>query len=251
MFSEGALDAEIVSAVEGEWRQHNVPLLFSHLGLARISSEAKQFVKDHQISLKRYIKHRFDARLRLVPMQRQGGGVVPFELTKEWTDSQLEEAFEKLQATRATSVPKRLSFKTEIWDAFIEPIPDGHHRVINLSSAVPVVRLDVEDAPKLDGDILIKQNEISSTPAGIRPDPEEARRAILEWGERHGLAREDLEAGAKQRPAKLSASGQKNSQDEKLSKSVEFLRSLSKEELIRVIIPGDVVLAILERAQSR
>lgn len=249
MFDESRLDAEILDAIETEWRDNHVPLLFSQLGLARLSEEAKSFVKDNQVSLKRHIKARLADRLRLLAMTREGGGVVPLEETAGLSDSQLEEAYARFRATKAPT-PRRVRFDPEIWNAFVTAVPEGSRRVASFAEGRPSVRLESQDVQLSDGDFPIESHDTAAapTPDGA-PDYDAARRAILDWASQHHVSRSQVEADPTQRFARSRQEEpvfRGGLRDTRSVGFLEILRALPKDQLARLNVPGDVVLSILE-----
>lgn len=255
MFDEGVLDAEILAAVRHVWHNETRPLLLSQLGLTALSDEAKEFVAEHSVSLKRHARQRLSEELRFVPMLRQGGGLAPAAETERMSDVDLERAYN----AAVSAIPKRarrIRFEREVWRAFADPLPDGTLRAINATVSPSAVRqLGVGDQ-LLPDELPVTANEtaISDAPDG-GVTAVAVERAILNWCAEMKIDPSDLAVTLPTRPASGSAgtAGPTRAHGGAPDSPgfADVLRSIPREQLARVSIPGDVLLSIVERLVGR
>lgn len=236
---------EIVSVVLAEWVERKLPMPLSSVG-SRISEAARVILRGQNITLRRFVADHLNDQIRLVPMRKQGGGVAPVAETATLSDSELEELYENRPQD------DQPQFFPVVWKAFREPIPDGTVRYL----VAPVGEKTGFRDVRVGGQAPIASYPIEPEYIVTKdaPNPNAATvDSINKWRDCHGVSldrlsytRQDL--SQVHHPDRQVRSRIPMRQSGDLS---DILLILTPEELARIQIPADIVLAALRRSQGR
>lgn len=257
-FSEQA-NEEIHREILKEWTTWQRPLLISQLG-SLLSSPTKAAISETGHGLKRYIQENLEGRVRLVPMKNRGGSVTPLEETRDYSDADLEELYNKRSepVSAAAQIPM---YWGDVWRGFQKDLDEGSVRYIVVeASGRPVVVDAPEGAALPEHAKLIERSDlVLSAPGEPRPSRISVQHAIENWCVREGVPsstfefirpqysqRPDAFAEPRKRTVAISSSG-----NDRVSPLMRGIDLLNRDELARISIPADLVLAILERSSSR
>ena len=253
MYSNEDLDHEIISAVKAQWIKDHCPLLISFLGLSHLSADAKKQLREEGVGLKRFVKNRLSDRVRFIPMIRHGGGFAPVEETNDITNAELEQAYSRVQAKKA--VVPHSSFDKALWAAFSDPMPPLNRRLAGFRDGRWHVRLASKDEPLAPDEVAIEPEDLPS----VMPDSSSTagaatRRALLEWSRKHRIDRVTINSTVAPRPVeapKPNVLSHSLASGEGADALVKLLQSLPKDQLARLMVPGDLIASILERMGLR
>lgn len=253
MYSNEDLDHEIVSAVKAQWTEDHCPLLISFLGLSHLSADAKKQLREEGVGLKRFVRNRLSDRVRFIPMIRHGGGFAPVEETNAITNAELEQAYLQVQAKKA--VVPHLPFDKALWAAFSDPMPPLSRRLAGFRDGQWHIRLASKDEPLEPDEVAIEPEDLPIVTANsFSTAGTVTRRALLEWCRKNRIDRATINSTAAPRPVKALRSNVLShslaSGDETAS-LVKLLQSLPKDQLARLMVPGDLIASILERMGLR
>lgn len=249
MANSSELTEEILRIVADEWKHKGLPLLLSVLG-ARLSESAKNHVRANNIALKRFISENASDRTRLLRMERHGGGVAPLAETDGMSDDRLEAIFESAAPLR--TMPR---YKFRVWRAFSDAVPVGARRFLSILASGVVQVTDTMEAEHLEGAHEVLSSDI--VPDDIERYASARHEAIVSWAARNGVDHSKLimvrtpEVPGVQRSVSIvsqSDSTPPTSSDAASASISRLLGLLTKDELARIQIPADLVLAVLERA---
>jgi hypothetical protein len=246
------LEQEIELAVSKEWEDKRKPILFSKLG-GRLSHEAREMIKADRIGLKRFVDAHLSAQIRVLPLERYGGGVAPREDTAELSDAELEAAFEK--DANAKTIPQ---YSFDVWSAFRRPLREDMKRYLRI---VPSGLAKALDIPALEqppaGAVEIHPSDLpASIFEGLLPSRQETHEAIVAWTKRVGFDETKLRhvptlifPGPTVR--QIAPQSLPSTEPAPSATFVEGLGMLTRDELARIQIPADLVLSMLERVKRR
>jgi hypothetical protein len=239
------ISEEILGVVQDEWARRTLPMPLSSVG-SKISEAARVILRGQNITLRRYIADHLRDKIRLVPMVKQGGGVAPAVETATQSDSELEDLY---QNRPQTDQPQ---FFPVVWKAFREPIAEGSGRYLTApvgrKTGFRDVRTGGEAPPEsypIEPEYIVPHDA---------PNPNATTVAsINKWRESHGVPLERLaytrqEQSYLHEPEREVRARSSARHDGDLS---EILLVLTPEELSRIQIPADIVLAALRRSQRR
>lgn len=258
MTSVASANDEITRIVGDAWdNPPGGPLLISKLGM-RLSPETKAVIASSGFGLKRYVQENLSDVIRFVPMRSRGGGVAPWAATKDLTDQQIEELYvERPEGTGAqSSVPK---YWGDVWRGFQTPLDDGTVRYVLLEAhGGPEVGTSSKDAPlPANAKLIDPKDLVLPSEDGTLPSRVTVHQAIENWCRREGVPVASLVftrlhpkrvVGTALIPERKLYSGTKGASS---NARLLGLHLLTREELARISIPADLVLAILERAGSQ
>lgn len=249
MYTLEDLKREITAATLQAWESERSPLLISKLGLSGLSDEARQYVREQKISLKRFVRTHLLDSLRLVPMPRHGGGVAPLASTAGLSDSQLDAMFTPKKPENEVETRQPL-FYSEVWAAFRDAVPDGQRRILRFEDDKPVIYLQPCEKPLPEGEYSIDNSDTAITSHPDRPaSAADIRAAITNWCEAKGVPFESL-----MRPTRVASAKKDIRRPSATLDSASFIavfRSIPREQLAKISFPGDAVLSILERLDRR
>lgn len=258
MHSSALANQEIEKAVTDEWnRSPGGPLLISKLGM-RLSPETKATISSSGYGLKRYVQEYLAETIRFVPMRSRGGGVVPSAKSEGLTDQQIEDRYvdRPESADPQNVIPK---YWGEVWRGFQTPLPEGTIRYVLLDAhGHPEVGTSQKDAQTPANAKLIDLNDlVLPKQDGLPPSRTAVHQAIENWCRREGVPVSSLiftRSQPKRPIASISALDRRPASGVKGEKNIAVslgLNLLTREELARINIPADLVLAILERVNSQ
>ncbi len=256
-FSE-RVDHEIVQRVREEWDERNRPLLISQLG-SRLSSEVKAILSSSGRGLKRYIQENLEGSVRIVPMRSRGGGVAPVDTSSDLSDGELEELFSSRSApSEGSAVPM---YWGDVWRGFQKPVPEGSVRYIlfDATGKPEVIDAPADAAHPTNAKLIGQGDVVLASEDEIRPPRSAVHQAIENWSLREGVPVGSLEfkRSTSSRRAESSTDAQRRSTSSVHSNRagtaslMHGLDVLSHDELKRINIPADLVLAMIERLGSR
>ena len=263
MISTEEANDEIAKIIVDEWEAHRRPLLISKLGML-VSPDAKLALAETGHGLKRYIEENLEKRVRLVPMRGRGGGAVPLEETKIYSDAQVEDLYVRRTDDAADQPPVPM-YWGDVWRGFQTELADGSVRYLRLeASGGPEVADAPEGAPLPAHARLIERNDLVLAKQGEpRPPRMSVHQAIENWCRRVGVPLDSVkfERAAHPRRAEPSVEPRRRPVDRSIRPNgrdrdtiaalVHAMDLLSRDELARINVPADLVLAILERSGSR
>ena len=257
------VNSEIEQFIDKEWNSFKRPLLISRLGVV-LSESAKLVLSSSGLGLKRYIEENLGDRVRVVPMKGRGGAAVPSIETRDYTDAEVENLYNNRPDPTAdqTSVPL---YWGDIWRGFQKELPESTVRYILIGVSG---RPEVADVPKGNpmpdnAKIIQRDDLVLSAPDEPRPSRIAVHQAIENWCRRENIPLKSvrfdtseqsrrLEAAAGPRKRSLNyTSSSTASEFDKFTSLMQGIDLLNRDELARISIPADLVLAILERSGSR
>jgi hypothetical protein len=241
--------AEVATQIEkivgSWWATHHAPLLLSKLG-ALLPPDTQSFFRLDRIPLKRFIEENLRSEVRLVSLPRFGAAAVPSVDTADASDSDLYHAFD---SRRTQVVTRRPRYGALIWEAFKTPLADGRRRFIRVSddNTVEVQETDV-DAPEGDAWIEVASEDLGHLSKSGFVSGSELDEAIRSWSEGKIEVERLLYHPHSRSHASLSRHSYRDSGTGTLESVIGGLRVFTPEELKRIQIPADVVVALLERS---
>jgi hypothetical protein len=257
-FSDQA-NEEIHRVILDEWITWQRPLLISQLG-SLLSPPTKAAISETGHGLKRYIQESLEDRVRLVPMKNRGGSVAPLKETRDYSDAELEELYNKRSEPVSSTVQIPM-YWGDVWRGFQKDLDEGSVRYIIVEpSGRPVVVDAPEGAALPEHAKLIERSDlVLSAPGEARPSRMSVQQAIENWCVREGVPSNTFEfirPQYSQRPEAFAEPAKKtaatvSSKNDRVSSLMRGIDLLNREELARISIPADLVLAILERSSSR
>lgn len=261
MTSESPADREIAKVILDEWERSGRPLLTSRLGM-RLTADTKAELSASGHGLKRYIQENLSDVVRIVPLRGRGGGVAPIVETENLTDQQIEERF----VSRPDVIDSRFTIPKywgDVWRGFQTPLPENAVRYILLEAfGGPVVQTTSKDASMPPNAKLIDTNDLVLPEAnGPLPPKIAVHRSIENWCLRESVPIGSLvysrpENSTEGHPGAVEAQRSTNKtatggRSDRSSFLMQGLNLLNRDELSRINIPADLVLTMLERANSR
>lgn len=262
MGSDTPASREIEQVVADEWSRSGRPLLISRLGM-RLSPETKMALSASGHGLKRYMQEHLSDTIRFLPMRGRGGGVAPLAGTEGLTDQQIEERHVDRPeiANPKYEVPQ---YWGEVWRGFQTPMPDDMVRYVLLEAfSGPVVGMSPKDAQLPANAKLIDSNDlILPDEGGPLPPRAVVHQAIQNWCIRENVpvaslifpqhqSRKPVKDFSESDSVKSRSTSVLPENGGKSSYLMRGLNLLNREELSRINIPADLVMAILERSASR
>ncbi|MCP3735025.1 hypothetical protein M9979_09105 [Sphingomonas sp. RP10(2022)] len=248
---------EIEREVLAEWDSARRPLLISRLGM-RLTPDTKAVLNESGLGLKRYIQRHLGGSVRLVPMKGRGGGAAPVDRTVGIADDELETSYDDRTdaGSHRIDVPQ---FWGDIWRGFQTALAEGDVRYVVFNAAGnPEVRDVRHDTPPPAGAWPIEPDDLALAPSGEpRPSRAAVYHAIQNWCRRTGVAVERLtfDRAAPAPAGRLDPSGEPSRRPATRSGDrpsfMQGIDLLSRDELARISIPADLVLAMLERSGAR
>lgn len=238
--------AQIEKTVGSWWATHHAPVLLSKLG-ALLPSDAQSFFRLERLPLKRFIEENLRAEIRLISFPRYGTAAVLSIDTAEQSDSELYQAFD---SRRAQAVPRKPRYDALIWEAFKTPLAEGRRRFLSVSEGgtVEVQETDSESGPEGDSWIEIAHEHLGHLDKSGFISWDELDGAIRRWSEGKIDFERLLYRPKPKTNASVARSSYRDSRAGTLESFIIGLRGFTPEELKRIQIPADVVLAFLERS---
>jgi hypothetical protein len=148
-----------------------------------------------------------------------------------------------------------MRFSPDIWDAFSQTIPEGKRWLVDLAGTAPSLRLaDAETQPSA-GELVIEADDTAAYSCpDAAPDPRNVKRAIAEWAKKNGVELSRLEAEPvtlERMPSSIDPVAKTARPAPKTVGLIDALKSLPKDQLEKIQLPGDVVLSLLEAVSPK
>lgn len=230
------------------WKANEAPLLLSKLG-SLLPIDVQRYLRVERVPLKRLIRDELEGRVRLLNMVQLGGGVVPVKETAQFSEEDLEQRFEVKRRERIEErVPR---YNAIIWDAFRTALLPDRRRFVRVGPNGEVELTEIgsnAEPPSGDGWIEVAHEHLEHIPAGGPPQSREMDGAIKQW------AKDRIDAALLLHPGKPKPrpSAAKDFETAMVPKSISAivngLQGFTREELARIHIPADVMLAVLQRS---
>ncbi|PYF06946.1 hypothetical protein C8J30_12229 [Rhodobacter viridis] len=237
------VNEEISRIAREKWGRDNRVLLVSQLG-SRISADVKKFITESGGGLKRYIANQNGAKFRYIDFPSKGGAIAPRDLTSHLSDDDLEASFRSGGAISSSSDLRAPVYRREIWMAFQSAIAEGSRRYIRFDSHGRPEAIDLDreiENPSEAFEVLGKDIVLGAV--GIEGKLSVGA-SIKAWAERNSieLTRIEFKPG---HPVKNNKTA--SAESKRKPYLADALNLLSDEELRRISIPADLVMAMMRR----